>query len=324
MNDLEKFRNVFDGIEPWSGFPPAGKFVDFFGTLIDSRFREPSGENPAHADGSFVQTKVPSLESSGEFWFEAVNWVESAKQAKHRYVMMSLGAAYGYQAVGAAKVLRLLNDMPFKLVCVEPEPTQIEWIKLHMLDNGILPESHWLLPAVLSDQQYPVFFPVGSPGSGAQNCFSTNEFEAREQYVQSLTKTGNAAQALKNLIMDGTTGIHKNLIPGMNFDAEIKILSAVQLESVLAPFEYIDFIEADLQQSEVLVFPPAQIHLKRKVKRLSIGTHGQEAHILMREMLLKGGWELIFDFSPNTFYQTSLGSFETNDGVITALNPEFP
>jgi hypothetical protein len=36
----------------------------------------------------------------GEGWFEAVNWVEAAREARGRYVMITLGACYAAQAVG--------------------------------------------------------------------------------------------------------------------------------------------------------------------------------------------------------------------------------
>lgn len=65
--------------------------------------------------------------------------------------------------------------MPAKLCAVEPEPENVEWIRGHFTDNGLDADDHWIVPLALSNQREPVFFPVGAAGSGAQNCYSTNE-----------------------------------------------------------------------------------------------------------------------------------------------------
>ena len=60
--------------------------------------------------------------------------------------------------------------------------------------------------------------------------------------------------------------------------AEIKLVSAVTLRDVLAPFELVDYLDFDIQQSEIIVFPPFLDLLKRKVRRIHIGTHGKDVH----------------------------------------------
>ena len=104
----------------------------------------------------------------------------AAREARERFVMVTLGACYGAQAVASCRVLQRLNPMPYKLVAVEPEPENCDWIARHMRDNGIDPDAQWLLPCAISDRNDPVLFPVGSPGSGAQNCYSTNENASRD------------------------------------------------------------------------------------------------------------------------------------------------
>ena len=105
------------------------------------------GINPAFADDAEVQTKIPAFEDTfnGEFWFEAVDWIVAAQEARDRFVMVTLGAAFRYQAIASHGALRLLNPMPYKLVAVEPVPQKLEWTRRHMRDNGIDPEQQWLL-----------------------------------------------------------------------------------------------------------------------------------------------------------------------------------
>ena len=83
---------VFAGIEPWRGQVPKGFLVDFIGAFTDAAFRAMWGLDPAAAGGSYHETRVPAFPKDGEGWFEAFNWVTTARNAKDRYVMVTLGA----------------------------------------------------------------------------------------------------------------------------------------------------------------------------------------------------------------------------------------
>jgi len=320
MNDLERYADVFKGVEPWSGVVPAGYLVDFLGILTDARFRVPFGLDPAKVGGGSVTTRLPVIED-GEGWFEAFNWIEAAREARGRYVMITLGACYAAQAVGAYRALQILNPMPCKLVAVEPEPENCQWIRRHMRDNGIDLDDHWLVSLAISERNDPVLFPVGSPGTGAQNCVSTNEQIAREIYAREIIGTGRVEEALRNLLIRNTTGLTKDLVPGSNFMAEIKLVSAVTLGDILGPFDCVDYLESDIQQSEILVFPPFIDLLKRKVRRIHIGTHGKDVHRSLHRLFEEHGWDIIFSYEPNAKFDSPLGKFTTNDGVLTVRNP---
>ena len=318
---LSKFENVFGDFKPYIGQVEDGFILDFVGVKTRKKYREHWLHLFEDSKSRKIETVLPTPSNAGEFWFEALNWFESAKAASKQYVMFSLGAHFGYQAVGAAVTLMKINPMPFKLVCVEPEPTQIDWIKEHMLDNGIDPDKQWIVPLVLGADTNPIFFPVGAPGSGAQNSFSTNEKIARENYVKDLIAKGDVEKSLRNLIVNNSTSIEKTLIPDTSMVGEIKILSSTTLSILLGPFEYVDFIESDIQESERLVFPEAIDVLTKKVKRISIGTHGKENHRDLVKLFKIHNWEIIFDFLPETTHQTDLGPLEMNDGVLVVLNP---
>lgn len=321
MNDLEKYANAFADVRPWAGQVPPGYLVDFIGTLTDAEFRVSSGVEPATVGGRYVETKAPTI-ADGEEWFEAVNWFEAARAARERYVMVTLGACYGAQAVGSYRALQLVNAMPYRLVAVEPEPDNYQWVKRHMRDNGIDPDLQWLVKTAIGASNDPVFFPVGSPGTGAQNCIATNDEIARKVYVQEIKQSGKIEQALENLILHNTTGMTKDLVPGRNFMAEIKVMSAVTLQDILSPFDVVDYVEFDIQQSEIVVFPPYIDLLKKRVRRIHIGTHGVDVHRELHGLFAKHGWEIIFSYEPNGMYSSALGSFTTNDGVLTVRNPD--
>lgn len=331
VHSLARYRDVFAGVEPWSGHVPKGYLVDFLGTLTDARFRSTCGVvfqsaygvDPATAGGGYAHTTLPPIGNGllAEDWFEAANWFTAAREARGRYVMIDLGACYGVQAVRAWRVLQLVNPMDCMLVAVEPVPEHYQWMLQHFRNNGIDPDAHWLLPLVTSGGNEPVFFPMGSPGTGSQNCYSTNSAEARQQHVETLTAAGGAARALRELILYNRTGIIKNIVHGHDAPAEIKLVSAVTLRDLLGPFDVVDYIESDIQQSEVLVFPPYVDLLEKKVRRIHIATHGIDAHRELRELFAKRDWEMVFDFEPETTHHSDVGDFQVNDGVLTVRNP---
>jgi len=320
VNKLQDFANVFDGIKPWAGKVPKGYMVDFLGVLTDAKFREMFGVNPATIGGTDVETRLPTIKD-GEGWFEAANWILAARAARDRFVMVTLGACYGAQAVGSCRAMQLLNAMPYKLVAVEPEPDNYEWTRRHMRDNGINPDDQWLVKSAISARNDPVLFPIGSPGSGAQNCVATNEDASRRIYANEIIAAGRAADVLRNLMTTNSTGITKDLVPGENFPAEIKMVSAITLQDILGPFDVVDYVESDIQQSEILVFPPYMTLLKRKVRRVHIGTHGREVHSTLLQLFERDGWDIVFNYEPNATFSSPLGKFSTNDGVLTAVNP---
>ena len=321
MNDLSSYREVFADLEPWSGEVPEGFLVDFIGALTDVNFRLDFGATTDMAKQRTATTVLPTI-GDGEGWFEAVNWVEAAREAQGRFVMMTLGACYGGQAVGAYFALQKINPMPCRLVLVEPDPNNCEWIVRHLRDNGLDPDDHWIVPYAISDTTDPVFFPVGSPGSGAQNCFASNEAAARQSYADQLISNGGADKALRNLLLTNSTGITKNLVPGRDWTAEIKLMSAITLRELLGPFDVVDYLESDIQQSEILVFPPCMELLRKKVRRILIGTHGQDVHGTLHKLFEERGWEIIFSYAPNATYESPMGSFSMNDGVLTVKNPD--
>jgi hypothetical protein len=324
MNDLPAYVDIFDEITPWCGVIPAGFTMDFMGNRTRKKFLERWGYHPAFIDGGDLQMERPHLANgeNGEFWFEAADWVLAAREARDRYVMITLGALYGYQAVGSHRALQLLNPMPYKLVAVEPIPANMEWVRCHMRDNGIDPDEQWLLQTAIGPTNEPSLFPVGSPGLGAQNCIASNELDARNRYLEEFIAGGRTEEALRNLLLRNSTGLQHEIIKGEGDFGEIRLVSTVTLADVLDPFERVDFLEADIQQSEIVVFPPFRRLLKRRVHRIHLGTHGKDVHESLARMFADDGWDIVFSFEPDSVHQTDLGAFATNDGILSVRNPD--
>jgi hypothetical protein len=338
MNDLGAYTHIFDTITPWSGVVPRGYSVDFLGTLTDVTFRQRFRGDKLSIGGGFIQTVLPTLDNTGtkisfdtvdwrgERWFEAVNWLAAAAEAKDSFVMITMGAWHGTQAVGSYRTLQRINPMPCKLVVVEPVPESIDFALQHFRDNGIDPADHWFIPMAVSDRNEPVFFAIGPRHAGPQNCVSTNAPEARKDYYRRLIESGLAEQALHDLLLRNSTGISipgEVLVPGDSSEAEIKYVSAITLNEVLGPFNIVDYIECDIQQSEILAFPPFIDLLKRKVRRIHIGTHGKTVHWTLHDLFAREAWNIVFNYEPDCVHETVLGTFRTDDGVLTVRNPNY-
>jgi hypothetical protein len=323
MRDLREFQRELEILKPWSGQVPQGFLADFLGGLTDIRFRPLLGLDHSSAGGGHAATSLPTLGDggNGEGWFEAVTWMAAAREARERFVMISLGAHYGAQLVGAHRMLQAVNPMPSTLVAVEAEPENFAWIADHMRDNGIDPDAQWLIPMAISSSREPVLFPVGSPGIGSNNCFATNAANSRRIYADLIVRDGNPETALRSLLVDNATGFTQPVHPGLPYMTEVKLVSAVTLEDLLGPFDRVDFIEADIQQSEIIVFPPFMDILRKKVRRIHIGTHGKDVHESLRSLFADSGWNIVFSFAPNAQHECGLGRFELNDGILTVTNP---
>jgi hypothetical protein len=323
-NQLGQFQYIFDRLRPWTGEIPRGYLADFLGIMIDAKFQAATRLDPATVGGGIRTVPIPTLhdndQGDGEWWFEVVDWFVAAEEARERFVMVSLGASYGAQPVGAYTALQLVNPLPCKLVAVEAEPASCNWIRQHFLDNGIDPELHWIIQAAASNTNDPVLFPVGQPGLGSNNCVSTNEPAAREIFIGDVMKSGQSAAAFENLVRYGSISVMHDL--GEGFSGEVKFVSAVTLEDVLAPFDRVDLLECDIQQSEIIAIPPFMALLRTKVRRIHIGTHGCGVHRALYRLFREAGWQIVFNFEPNAFHETTLGAFKTNDGILTAKNPD--
>jgi len=325
-NRLERFQYIFESIlAPPEVEAPPGFLVDFMGILLDSRFATSSGHDAEIAAGGSRRVTIPTLRENynadSEWWFETVDWFVAALEARGQFVMVSLGASYGAQPVGAYKALQMVNPLPVKLVAVEADPQSCNRIRQHFRDNGINPEDHWIVQAAVSDTAEPVLFPIGASGLGSNNCVSTNEPKARDIWIETIKRNGDATSALENLIRYGSTGLMHNI--GGGCSGEVKFVSAITVADLLSPFDKVDLLECDIQQSEIVALPPYLDLLRRKVKRIHIGTHGEDVHRSLHRMFAKAGWDVVFNYKPNATHQSPWGRIRINDGVLTVQNPDF-
>jgi hypothetical protein len=125
--------------------------------------------------------------------------------------MISLGAAFGRQLVGAFKALHALNPLPALLVGVDPVPENCAWMRAHMGTNGIDPGDHWIIEAAVACDNEPILFPVGAPGTGRNSAVEINAAEFRRTTLDLLKRDGESERVLENVLLHNSTGVVREL-----------------------------------------------------------------------------------------------------------------
>jgi hypothetical protein len=188
-----------------------------------------------------------------------------------------------------------------------------------MTVNGIDPNEHWIRQAALGGDSEPILFPVGAGAGPSASVGNSNTKESRQAFADIFRLRGQCGRVLKNIFLHNSTGVMRDL--GAGFGAELKFVSALKLEDVLWPFARVDLLEVDIQAAELQVIAPYMELVKRKVRRLHIGTHGIDIHAKLRALFSAADWEIVFDFAPNAVHTTERGSLKLGDGVLTVRNP---
>ena len=304
---------LFAEVAPWCGIAPAGRMCNFLGVV-----RPPGvGVDPA-VPARAVAPELPTLRW-GEGYYEWVTIHHAVMAAGERFTGVSLGAHFGGPLVNAAALLRRLRpDVSIKLVAVEGDPSMCALARAHFRDNGIDPDDHAIVNAVVSADNRPVPFTVSDVRTGSNVAFHG---QAERQYIADLVVRNKLEAAVATgLLLDGTTGLTTRL-PGTEVGCEIALVSAVTVADVLGPLGVVDYLEIDIQSSEAIVLPPAIALLNRKVRRIHLGTHGGDGHVAMRTLFRDHGWAIEADLLPETTYAIPGGSFQTQDGVLSLCNP---
>ncbi len=100
-----------------------------------------------HLAGTVIPPPIPN-----DFHAEAIEWIgllKCVRSARGRFVAMELGAGWGPWVVAGATAARNAGIRDTSLLAVEGDPGHFEFIKQHLLDNGLNPGEHLLLQAAV-------------------------------------------------------------------------------------------------------------------------------------------------------------------------------
>ena len=280
---------IFAKFPRWSGVIPQGRTVNWLGTTTDLEFR---GEPRS---GSEVRSARPPLPSFLEDeYFEWIDLMEAVAEARDSFTMVELGAGWGRWLVDAWSALRLINKpgFPVKLIGVEAEPQHFLWMQQHFRNNGLDPNRHRLIEAAIMAKDGTVAFTVG---------------DASKWYGQTAFN-----------IDDRQNWRHADYP-----NAFIRNVAAVSLATVLDGIRFVDLIDMDIQGSEAEVVLASRDLLQTRVRRVHIGTHGEDIEDSLRQAFRSMGWTCRWDFSLQGHRETPYGKVLFGDGVQGWINPRF-
>jgi len=110
----------------------------------------------------------------------------------------------------------------------------------------------------------------------------------------------------------------------------IQPVQTYSLDTLLSGFDYVDFIDVDIQGAEGKVIAASK-EISRKVRKIHIGTH-EGSHIegqtevveeQLRSVFDELNWINVWDFPNGTTMDTIFGPIEFLDGIQTWINPKF-
>jgi FkbM family methyltransferase len=275
---MAAYHPIFDRFPPFEGVVPAGFTADFSGVLVDPRMFDP--EAPAPAEPRFMRIGTPTC--TGEGYFDLIALAHAVDAARGRFVMIELGAGYGYWLSEGGGLARRRGLAPF-LVGVEADPGHFELMRRHLANNGFKPEESRLFEAAVPPVDGEVYFTVG-PEWG---------------WGQAIVDDPNYRQ-------EGT-------------DGQVHQIPAIALTTILADLEWVDALHMDVQGVEFEVLQAAKSEVDRKVRTLIIGTESPTIETNLRALF--EGWHSLFDFRMGEVNRTEYGDIQFGDGLQVWVNP---
>ncbi len=318
MDQLEAMVRTFAETQPWQGEVPRGCFPNFLGVMTEEIFvadYAPSNGVLSN-DGLINRTPAPKFDD-GEIFFEQAAIHKAVEAAHDKFVMVELGGGYAARTVDAHAALQRHNPMPSRFVVVEAEPTHFRWAERHMRTNGIDPDEHWLINALVAADRAPKAFLLGEGFYGN----GTVPDGDVDQLIANLRGDLTPADVLATLLKTGRCGVQQpyQVADGVrHFD--FGFVSAMPLRDILMPLDHVDLMDIDIQGGESEVLPAAMDIIDRKVRRVHLATHGAERHSQMWDLFFEHGWLCEADYAPNSTHHSEWGSFENNDGILDLVN----
>lgn len=269
---------------------------DFLGAVYDSAYAAPQGSSA-----------IPQIDDE---YFEWLNILCSAIDAKEKYTFVELGAGYGRwcaRAFNAAKLCGISSENIY-LIGVEAEPQHAIWFNEHMMCNHIPNHSVVLHEALISDNNEIGEIVVTSP----QGLTSFNWYgQAKQKNISPTAIAGIKTYMGRELFVDkGGWGRIR--------------CQTLTLETLLKDHDLINVIDMDVQGEELNIVKNSIKILNEKVMRLFIGTHSNAIDRELSNLLSTNKWTCVNNYDCGKLQKTPYGMIEFQDGVQYWVNPKFP
>jgi len=230
-----------------------------------------------------------------EDYFEWIDLLEAIDRSNSKFTMIEVGAGFGRWIANAAAAIRRRKNgsiLTKKFIALEANQSRFDLLVKNCEDNEI--------PAAELDLVHAACTPDGSPvlmtcnndyGTGVFRneklmAMETKRFSAKDSYGQTLT---------------------------------IEKVPAIRLETLLN--DQIDFLDMDIQGTELEVIRNCVDALDKFVKAVHIGTHSSAIDAGLSHIFRLHGWHPRYTFSCGQLNQTPYGTFRFVDGMQSWINP---
>ncbi|MDP7545706.1 MAG: hypothetical protein QGF20_00340 [Alphaproteobacteria bacterium] len=318
MDQLEAAVRAFADTEAWQGEVTEGCFPNYLGVMTELAFVAdyPPSNHLLPVNGRANNTPAPSFDD-GEIFFEQAAIHQAVMAAREQFTMVELGGGFAARTVDAHAALQRHNPLPCHFVVVEAEPTHFEWAQRHMRTNGIDPEDHWLINALVGTDNKPKLFMLGE-GYYGNGVVPEGDIAP---FVKNLSGEITPAYVLGELLLNARCGLN---LPYRVADGtrifDFGFVSSMPLRDILQPLAHVDLMDIDIQGGEGEVLPAAMAVINKKVKRIHLATHGAQLHQEMWDLFFEHEWLCEMDYAPNSEHQSEWGRFENSDGILDLVN----
>lgn len=257
-----------------------GFFRDFLGGVTRVGYLPANHSSKSGTVESAPGTPGAGIHSTAEW----VGTLRSILEARDSLVAVELGMGWAPWLVTAAIAAQRRGITQIQLVGVEGSEDHFQFAKQHFLDNGLDPDAHKLVRAVVGNFDGTARFPrLHAP---------SEDYGAKAYF-------GDAA-------VDNEQWVH---------------VPSITLEKLLVDVPWVDFLHCDIQGAEAEVMTHSIGILGEKVSRIIIGTHSRQIEASLLALFNDAGWTLEHE-SPCYFMQQAGGDFHLlSDGEQVWRNP---
>lgn len=241
------------------------------------------------------QIRYRPFDGVDHFEWQAV--LESIRSAGDSYVMIDLGAGFGWWGVNAAAAFRQEHaNKPGRVILIEAEPQHYAFLETAVAENRF--------PGI----RYDTFRAAVGPARGRDWFYIS---ESLDWYGQRLMLDYHR----EHLQSGRGEHVHRS---GANLETSdgyrLCEVDVLPLHEILERCGHVDLIDMDIQGTELDLIRSTPRALLLKCRRLFISTHSAEIHRELQERL-EADWELAVSHLPGTTAPTADGSIELLDGV---------
>lgn len=270
-----------------------GFIVDFLG----ARTRCSSLATGQRAFGG----RVLDIPVPGDYHAEAIEYIgllKSVLAARGRYAVLELGAGWGPWLVAGALAARRHGIADIRLVGVEADPQHYDFMRQHLADNGIDPDSHTLLKAAVGTEPGRARWPKIQDAA--------NDWGSRPAKM-----TGDTADVRDSNYLGGLLDDY--------IDVEI-----IDVADVLTRQPCWDVVHIDVQGWELSLCTRAMPLLRDRARFVILGTHSRKLDGDLYELFHRHGWVLEHEKPTQMVYTAGakeLESMNVADGTQVWRNP---